>query len=434
MMLLTLLWVGGLGCLIQTDRYEAQRAQLVDDDGDGQHELDGDCDDAEPAAYDGAPEVCDGVDNDCDGTVDEDDAADTQQWYADADGDGFGTEADGVVTACDPPAGHAAQPGDCDESDASIHPDAEEIWYDGVDQDCRGDDDYDADDDGDPAEAHGGADCDDEDPTRYDGAVETIKDFGEDNDCDGSTEDAISDPLSSADLLITPPAGVELFGILAGPAVDINGDGVREHWISAPYATMHAARDGAVFLVDVNVPETTELTLDTSTPHIYGRETRSLFSTGARNNDDMLFSTSQDFDGDGAVYLILEDDLMGLSGGHRVSELASSVLQGTNGSGLGVDLIGDIDSNGDGSKDLITNAHHSRELLLFEGGEGGDRSQDDADLAWRSPMQSGYPTPYNVGDVDDDGYGDLGVKMGDAEGDDVIGTVIPLRSVGRQQR
>ncbi|MCA9494151.1 MAG: putative metal-binding motif-containing protein, partial [Myxococcales bacterium] len=46
-----------------------------------------DCDDAEPAAWDGAAEICDGVDNDCDGTTDEDLAV-TRQW-ADLDGDGF---------------------------------------------------------------------------------------------------------------------------------------------------------------------------------------------------------------------------------------------------------------------------------------------------------------------------------------------------------
>ena len=37
---------------------------------------------------------------------------------------------------------------DCDDSDATISPNVDETWYDGIDSDCGGDDDYDADKDG----------------------------------------------------------------------------------------------------------------------------------------------------------------------------------------------------------------------------------------------------------------------------------------------
>ena len=53
---------------------------------------------------------------------------------------------------------------DCDDSDASVNPDATEIWYDGVDGDCRGDSDLDQDGDGENTMEFGGADCDDTDP------------------------------------------------------------------------------------------------------------------------------------------------------------------------------------------------------------------------------------------------------------------------------
>ena len=50
---------------------------------------------------------------------------------------------------------------DCDDTDATIAPGAADPWYDGVDQDCQDDSDYDQDRDGEDALAYGGEDCDD---------------------------------------------------------------------------------------------------------------------------------------------------------------------------------------------------------------------------------------------------------------------------------
>ena len=98
-----------------------------DFDGDNQTEAEGDCDDNEPLAYTGAEEVCgDLIDNDCNGDVDEYTAVDAQIWYADADGDGYGSEAY-VVTACLQPVGYVAVAGDCDDTVAAINPGALEL-------------------------------------------------------------------------------------------------------------------------------------------------------------------------------------------------------------------------------------------------------------------------------------------------------------------
>lgn len=78
--------------------------------------------------------------------------------------------------------------GDCDESDASVYPGADETWYDGIDSNCDGADDFDRDGDGYRHESSGVAaskvDCNDRDKNIYPGAPETEGD-GVDSDCDG---------------------------------------------------------------------------------------------------------------------------------------------------------------------------------------------------------------------------------------------------------
>ncbi len=72
---------------------------------------------------------------------------------------------------------------DCNDQSAAVNPDAPETWYDGVDQDCAGDDDFDQDHDGAAMEV----DCDDEVAAVNPGAEEVPYD-GVDNDCAGGDE------------------------------------------------------------------------------------------------------------------------------------------------------------------------------------------------------------------------------------------------------
>ena len=75
----------------------------------------GDCDDRDPEVHPDALELCDGIDNDCEGSIDQD-ARDSQTWYRDADGDGYG-DADETADACEAPAGHVDNGEDCDDLD-----------------------------------------------------------------------------------------------------------------------------------------------------------------------------------------------------------------------------------------------------------------------------------------------------------------------------
>jgi M6 family metalloprotease-like protein len=106
--------------------------------------------------------------------------------YADYDNDTYTScGADGIPGNSDD---------DCDDSDAGINPGVAETWYDGVDQDCDGWNDYDQDMDTyidqayDETKAGGTSpntgDCYDNDPASYPGAAETWYD-GVDQDCDG---------------------------------------------------------------------------------------------------------------------------------------------------------------------------------------------------------------------------------------------------------
>ena len=109
-----------------------------------------DCEDGEAAINPGATEICDGdftaaaqVDNDCDSSTNPTFA----DYYPDSDGDGYGAIGTSA-SFCDAPTGFGLGADDCNDSDGTINPGATETWYDGVDQDCDGNSDYDQDGDG----------------------------------------------------------------------------------------------------------------------------------------------------------------------------------------------------------------------------------------------------------------------------------------------
>jgi len=195
----------------------ALRFVLPDCDADG-HEAGDDCDDDDPDISPDADELCDGLDSDCDGLVDEE-AVGASSWLMDSDADGYG-DASAVIEACEQPPSTIFDDGseaDCDDSDADIHPGADELCDD-IDHDCDGDltdgavdpetfyADADADSYGDAAvtmdacEPPSGYvdntdDCDDDATTGGDihpGADEVCD--GLDNNCDGVTDTDAVDP------------------------------------------------------------------------------------------------------------------------------------------------------------------------------------------------------------------------------------------------
>ena len=112
---------------------------LCQNPGNGFVTVGGDCDDLDDQIYPGALEICDGIDNDCDGNTD--DGLNFVTYYTDADNDGFGA-GNGQSLCQNPGNGFALVNGDCDDSNASINPNATEILDNTIDENCDGVDGY----------------------------------------------------------------------------------------------------------------------------------------------------------------------------------------------------------------------------------------------------------------------------------------------------
>jgi hypothetical protein len=134
--------------------------------------------------------------------------------------------------------------GDCDDDDPSVFPGADEIPYDGIDQDCSGTDLVDVDGDGFASAAAGGADCDDLSASVRPDGVEICGD-GIDQDCSGADQscgdvdrdgDGASpnqgdcnddDPAISPTAAEVPYSGVDDDCAEATPDDDLDEDGFR---------------------------------------------------------------------------------------------------------------------------------------------------------------------------------------------------------------
>ena len=114
---------------------------FTDSDMDGTPDA-AECDDEaaeNPDQHPYADETCNDLDDNCDGQIDE---GLLEEWYEDADGDGFGGGE--PVLSCNSMDAMTKDGSDCDDRDADVHPGATEVWGDERDNDCDGSVDVDA--------------------------------------------------------------------------------------------------------------------------------------------------------------------------------------------------------------------------------------------------------------------------------------------------
>lgn len=116
---------GDAGRIVEACEWETGLAELAED-----------CDDTSAEVNPGMDEQCNGFDDNCDGETDEATAVDATTWYLDADTDGFGDEKK-VTIACEQPADHVLEAGDCDDTNTAVNPAAAEICNE-LDDNCDG--------------------------------------------------------------------------------------------------------------------------------------------------------------------------------------------------------------------------------------------------------------------------------------------------------
>ncbi len=347
-------------------------------------------------------------------------------WYLDGDGDGFAAEDAEPLQSCDQPSGYVNQQGDCDDGEPLARPGGDEVWYDGIDGDCDGADDYDQDADGWPAEGWGD-DCDDLDAAVNPSAFELVDDI--DNNCDGDVDFL---ELAQADAVLVGRDDGDGTGQSVAGIGDVDGDGFDDLLVGTDPVTADSVYGEAYLVLG---PVSGELALGADAYPIRGAllgDGAGYKVAGAGDTDgdglfDFLVGAPSGGDSSastpGEAYLFLGQD----SFNSMSVDDAALVVQGVNdGDLLGYELAGGGDLDGDGLSDCALTAVGYADvrgkvyLALGASEHRGIVSADDLDAGITGLVaRDRFGRGLAMGDLNGDGFDELvsGAKEYDGGGE-----------------
>jgi hypothetical protein len=376
--------------------------------------IEGDCAAYDATIHPGAVEICDERDDDCNGSRDEADSGLVDgKLYRDADADGYGDDADTIVS-CDAHDGYLRVGGDCDESDADIHPTARE-YCDGVDNDCTGlpddgvvDVDWyrDADEDGygDPRDVLSecvqpsgyvldASDCDDGDTSISPIGIEVCDD-DVDQDCDGSVDNCAM-TIDFADAIVSPELGS------AVASADVDGDGIADLLVGAP---SHGRSVGRAYIllgpVTGSIAAEDGLVIDPGSLSSGGALGAAVAGGDANDDgtDDLVVVEKRT----NSMYVLLGP----VTASGDTAGADTTFVDPSRRDGILTQLAMSSDADGDGTADLVVGAGHTDATYVISGTSSGsaDLARDATYVFEGGGM--GYGN-VDLGDTDGDGIDDL---------------------------
>ncbi len=346
-------------------------------------------------------------------------------WYdgVDEDCDGasdYDQDADGFESVVFN-ASAATGGGDCQDTSVQFYPGAADAPYDNLDTDCAGDNDWDQDGDGYGAAAYGrGSDCDDTDEDVNREALERL-DF-QDNDCDGSAD---NDVLAENATHLWAASGAYDRTGYATALGDLDNDGIAELIIGSPWAgTSSGSGNGAVAIwrggrtlptTSTPVSRADNLLQGASPGDYVGSFLAVVGDTDGDGYAELAVGASQRSSNTGAVYLLKGRDAL-----YRDLSDARVTYTGSSSSQLGKGIASNVDLDGDGYQDIV--------MTMVSGGNNGialDYGNTSTGSVALSSTDAQFSTDGNElafhrnapvgGDFDGDGLDDLVLSDGSAD-------------------
>ena len=375
----------------------------------------GDCDDTDGDYNPGAAEGCDGEDYNCDGDVD-----------SDGDGDDYPDDSCGGD--------------DCDDSDSSVNPAATEVCEDGIDNDCDGSSNscgwdgessvadgdaiFQGEAEGDQAGGYGvgGADFDGD---GYGDIAIGAREGGS-----GGIVYLVAGPVSgtvdlgTADHELLAEHSADRFGRSLTPA-DTDGDGYADLLVVATHEDSGGTNAGAAYLF--RGPLTSmqaadadaKILAEDGSDHMGDVDAADFDGDGA---DDFLIAAQYNNAGGtkaGAVYIVSGT----LTGNLDLSSASTKFVGEEAGDEAGSSLRAAGDTDGDGNEDILVGARfndngasNAGSTYLLLGPQTGTVDLSSSDTILQAKDSSDYVggdvSIAGLGDLDGDGYDDIGVGAG----------------------